>query len=302
MLGWVRGRERAGYDGDPVGDLWAASAEAWADLRRPFRAAYARWREAEARLAVGVVAESLGGAAVGARGGAGARRRAPGRGGRDPGAWYRVDLLPAEVEERSDDPLAAYGLTEREREVLAALAAGHTNREIADELFISVKTASVHVSNILRKLDVDGRQEAARIAHRLGVALVSRLAGGRPGSEGRSPCPRPPGALLPSRTAWRSTDDVALLAGTVSTALFVASYLPMLVKAFRTRDLSSYSRGNLVLANVGNAVYTVYVFSLPLGPIWFLHTFYVLSTALMLVWHLRHTRALPVRQGDDAQG
>ena len=47
--------------------------------------------------------------------------------------WYRADLLPAEVEERSDDPLAAYGLTEREREVLAALAAGHTNREIADD-------------------------------------------------------------------------------------------------------------------------------------------------------------------------
>ena len=45
---------------DPVGDLWAASAEAWADLRRPFRAAYARWREAEARLAVGVSADSLG--------------------------------------------------------------------------------------------------------------------------------------------------------------------------------------------------------------------------------------------------
>ena len=96
-----------------------------------------------------------------------------------------------------------------------------------------------------------------------------------------------------------ASTDLALLAGTVSTALFVTSYLPMLVKAFRTRDLSSYSRGNLVLANVGNAVYTVYVTSLPLGPIWFLHTFYVLSTALMLVWHLRHARALPGRQGDD---
>jgi hypothetical protein len=99
-----------------------------------------------------------------------------------------------------------------------------------------------------------------------------------------------------------ASTDLALLAGTLSTALFVTSYLPMLVKAFRTRDLSSYSRGNLVLANVGNAVYTVYVTSLPLGPIWFLHTFYVLSTALMLVWHLRHTRVLPVRHGDDAQG
>ena len=87
-----------------------------------------------------------------------------------------------------------------------------------------------------------------------------------------------------------ASSDFALLAGSVSTFLFVTSYLPMLVKAFRTRDLSSYSRGNLVLANVGNAVYTVYVASLPLGPIWFLHTFYVLSTALMLLWHFRHAR------------
>ena len=54
--------------------------------------------------------------------------------------------------------------------MLAALAAGHTNKEIADALFISVKTASVHVSNILRKLDVPGRQDAARVAHRLGVS------------------------------------------------------------------------------------------------------------------------------------
>ncbi|RYP85580.1 hypothetical protein EKO23_12180 [Nocardioides guangzhouensis] len=71
----------------------------------------------------------------------------------------------------------------------------------------------------------------------------------------------------------------------VSTVLFVGSYLPMLVKAFRTRDLTSYSLGNLVLANVGNAVHSVYVFSLPVGPIWFLHGFYVLGTLLMLVWH-----------------
>jgi hypothetical protein len=82
--------------------------------------------------------------------------------------------------------------------------------------------------------------------------------------------------------------DVAVLAGSVSTALFVGSYLPMLVKAFRTRDLDSYSRGNLVLATIGNAVHSVYVLSLPLGPIWFLHSFYVAATLLMLVWHVRH--------------
>jgi len=82
--------------------------------------------------------------------------------------------------------------------------------------------------------------------------------------------------------------DIAMAAGSVSTALFVGSYLPMLLKAFRTRDLDSYSRGNLVLATIGNGLYSVYVFSLPLGPIWFLHSFYVVATLLMLVWHVRH--------------
>jgi DNA-binding CsgD family transcriptional regulator len=59
------------------------------------------------------------------------------------------------------------GLTVRELDVLRLVAAGRSNREIADELFISVKTASVHVSNILRKLGVSGRGEAAAAAHRL---------------------------------------------------------------------------------------------------------------------------------------
>ena len=88
--------------------------------------------------------------------------------------------------------------------------------------------------------------------------------------------------------------DIAVLAGSVSTALFVGSYLPMLLKAFRTKDLDSYSRSNLVLASIGNALYSFYVFSLPVGPIWFLHLFYVVATLLMLVWHVRH--AAPVSE------
>ena len=100
--------------------------------------------------------------------------------------------------------------------------------------------------------------------------------------------------------------DVAVLAGSVSTALFVASYLPMLLKAARTRDLDSYSRGNLVLANIGNALYSLYVFSLPPGPIWFLHLFYVLATLLMLVWHVRHAAPgypanAPLPEGDSPE-
>ncbi|MGV9686290.1 helix-turn-helix domain-containing protein, partial [Streptomyces cellulosae] len=84
----------------------------------------------------------------------------------------RLALTPAPREEPSPapaDPAEALGLTSRERDVLRLVAAGHTNRRIAEELFISPKTASVHVSNILAKLGVSGRGEAAAVAHRLGL-------------------------------------------------------------------------------------------------------------------------------------
>ena len=98
---------------------------------------------------------------------------------------------------------------------------------------------------------------------------------------------------MPQRVAVRSVGamDLAVLAGVLSTGLFAMSYLPMLVKAARTRDLSSYSLGNIAITNVGNAVYSVYVFSLPFGPIWFLHTFYLVASALMLGWFLRYRSA-----------
>jgi len=65
----------------------------------------------------------------------------------------------------------------------------------------------------------------------------------------------------------------------------------MLIKAARTRDLASYSLGNLLLSNVANVVHSVYVFSLPAGPIWLLHSSYVIASALMLVWCLRYRHA-----------
>ena len=69
-----------------------------------------------------------------------------------------------------DAPGAApLGLTARELEVLELVTAGRSNREIAAELFISAKTASVHVSNILAKLGVGSRGEAAATAYRLGL-------------------------------------------------------------------------------------------------------------------------------------
>ena len=64
---------------------------------------------------------------------------------------------------------AELGLTRRELEVLRLVAQGQTNREVATTLFISEKTAGVHVSNILRKLDLRSRVEASAYAHRLGL-------------------------------------------------------------------------------------------------------------------------------------
>jgi DNA-binding NarL/FixJ family response regulator len=65
--------------------------------------------------------------------------------------------------------VGAAGLTPRELEVLRLVAAGRSNGQIAEALFISRKTASVHVSNILAKLGVHSRTEAAAAAHRLGL-------------------------------------------------------------------------------------------------------------------------------------
>ncbi|WP_229379078.1 helix-turn-helix transcriptional regulator [Streptomyces sp. VRA16 Mangrove soil] len=72
------------------------------------------------------------------------------------------------------DPAEELGLTSRERDVLRLVTAGRSNRQIAEELFISPKTASVHVSNILAKLGVAGRGEAAALAHRLRLFPVVR--------------------------------------------------------------------------------------------------------------------------------
>ena len=84
------------------------------------------------------------------------------------------------------------------------------------------------------------------------------------------------------------SSSLPVLAGSASTAIFIASTLPMLVKAGRTKDLASYSLGNIALANVGNVIYAIYVFSLPVGPIWALHGFHLSATGLMLFWYVRH--------------
>ncbi len=81
--------------------------------------------------------------------------------------------------------------------------------------------------------------------------------------------------------------ELPIIAGYLSTGIFAIGTLPMLVKAIRTRDLASYSLGNMILSNLGNAIYSIYIFQLPLGPIWFLHIYNLLTTGLMLVWYVK---------------
>jgi uncharacterized protein with PQ loop repeat len=82
--------------------------------------------------------------------------------------------------------------------------------------------------------------------------------------------------------------SLATVAGAISTTIFAASVLPMLVKAGRTKDLRSYSLGNMVMANLGNLIYAVYVLQLPPGPVWVLHAFHLVTTGLMLYWYVRY--------------
>jgi len=82
----------------------------------------------------------------------------------------RISLEAPEAPTLGEADVVRLGLTAREAEVLSLVAAGRTNREIGSELYVSEKTASVHVSNILRKLGVSSRVEAAAVAQRVGVA------------------------------------------------------------------------------------------------------------------------------------
>ena len=92
--------------------------------------------------------------------------------------------------------------------------------------------------------------------------------------------------------------NLPFIAGSISTVIFAFSTLPMLLKAFQTRDMRSYSLGNILLSNVGNVVHSFYVFNLPPGPIWLLHAFYLVTTGLMLVWYLRYEwRGKKLRRG-----
>jgi hypothetical protein len=83
---------------------------------------------------------------------------------------------------------------------------------------------------------------------------------------------------------------IQLFAGSISCGIFISSNLPMLYKAFQTRDLKSYSLGQLLLSNLGNCLYWIYLIGLPFGPAWFIQGFFTLSSLLMLVAYLYYER------------
>ncbi|HEX5828333.1 MAG TPA: AAA family ATPase [Candidatus Limnocylindrales bacterium] len=175
--------ERSRLDGASSPSLWATAADAAAELQHPHDAAYARFRQAEALLLSRGSRAAARAAALEALelarglGASPLEREIEGLAVRS-----RLDLAPPTADRARAARTAAAGrpsvfrLTSREQDVLERLTAGRSNREIATELFISEKTASVHVSNIKSKLGANGRAEIAAIAVRLG--LVSEPADG----------------------------------------------------------------------------------------------------------------------------
>ena len=158
---------RAGGRPDPA--AFARAAGAWADLGRPEPAATMRWRQAEALIAAGdrdaaTEAASAADEIAIRLGAAWLRGEVEGLAAR---ARLAIEVdAPEEAVEPAEEDDDGFGLTSRERQVLALVAEGATNREIGAQLFMAEKTASVHVSRILSKLNVRSRTEAAAVAHR----------------------------------------------------------------------------------------------------------------------------------------
>ncbi|MBY8882861.1 helix-turn-helix transcriptional regulator [Actinacidiphila acidipaludis] len=160
-------RAEGGVDAAP----WAAAEAAFAAEERPLELAEVRLRRAECLLAAG---EREPGAALLAEAhGAAVRAGARPLAAAVAGLAHRARVPLPDAGDGTAMPghpsVESLGLTARERDVLRLVADGRTNRQIAEELFISPKTASVHVSNILAKLDVSTRGEAAALTHRLSL-------------------------------------------------------------------------------------------------------------------------------------
>ncbi|WP_217162339.1 LuxR family transcriptional regulator [Streptomyces sp. AC512_CC834] len=178
---WVRAELHRAHGLDTP-QTWSEAVTAFECLERPYELARVRRRLAGALLATGgederaratellrlarTVADHLGARPLSDAVGLLGRRARLTLGG---------TAGPAAAAAAPVDPADALGLTGRERDVLRLVSDGRTNRQIAEELFISPKTASVHVSNILAKLGVSGRGEAAAVAHRLALFPAERL-------------------------------------------------------------------------------------------------------------------------------
>ena len=151
-------------------DAWADAAAKWTDLGDRWMTAIALLREAEAAVAAGAADRATT-----------TLRHAhaiAGELGAEPllieiDAISRRTRISIEAPTRlvlDESSAESLGLTPREAEVLTLVATGRTNRQIGTQLFVSEKTASVHVSNILRKLGVNSRVDAAAVAQRLGLS------------------------------------------------------------------------------------------------------------------------------------
>ncbi len=154
-------------EGRDEADDWHAVAESFDAIGRPYPAAYARYRAGGAILRRRGSRAEAATALQAARATASSLRATP--------LLTAVDTLARQARLDIDRPAGVPSvagtseLTAREKEVLRLLSAGWSNQEIADALFISRKTASVHASHIFDKLGAVNRVEAAAIAHRLGL-------------------------------------------------------------------------------------------------------------------------------------
>jgi DNA-binding CsgD family transcriptional regulator/tetratricopeptide (TPR) repeat protein len=151
--------------------LWAKVARQWEEIERPYPTAIARWRQAEAHVEAGdreAAAAAVGEAIETARELGSKWLESEAGTLRD---RARLEVSGEPMRDERDQATASdedpFGLTPRERQVLALIAEGATNRQIGNALFMAEKTASVHVSRILSKLGVRSRTQAAAVAHRM---------------------------------------------------------------------------------------------------------------------------------------